>query len=109
MDCVAEVVYAEARGEGEAGMRAVTNVIYNRSKRRGKSPCIIVRQPNQFAKPRRIDRNSKAFRIAKRLSINPGRDNTNGATYFHNTSVRPKWSYNMKITLKLGNHIFYKR
>ena len=46
MDCISEVasvVYAESRGEGEQGIRAVIHVIMNRSKEQGVKPCVIVR------------------------------------------------------------------
>lgn len=107
MDCVAEVVYHEAQGEGEIGMRAVAHVIYNRAEQRGITPCQVVRQPFQFARGGYIANNS-AWRMAQRVSENPGRDITNGATYFHNLSVRPRWSYNMTVTFRFGNHIFYR-
>lgn len=112
MDCnlndVVDVVYAESRGEGETGMRAVTHVIMNRSKHQGKNPCIIVRQPNQFTRGiRRV--NDSSWKLAKRIVLNPGKDITNGATYFHNLTVRPSWSYKLRVSFRFGNHIFYSR
>lgn len=108
MDCVADTVYYEARGEGEEGMRAVAHVIYNRAKEMGVSPCIIVRIPAQFAtgpsKPR-----DKQWQIAKRISIDPGKDLTRGATYFHNRSVRPYWIKRLVVTFTHGGHIFYRK
>lgn len=109
MDCINEVVntvYYEARGEGETGMRAVAHVIYNRSKEQGKRPCIIVAQRGQFARgPSRP--NDRSWQLAKRIVQSPGRDITGGATYFHNTSVRPNW-YRLRVVFRFGNHIFYK-
>jgi spore germination cell wall hydrolase CwlJ-like protein len=108
MDCVADTIYYEARGEGEVGMRAVAHVIYNRAKEQGKNPCIIVAQPKQFArgpsKPR-----DKQWQIAKRISMNPGADITKGATYFHNLSVRPYWIRSLQVTFTWGGHIFYRK
>lgn len=111
MDCINEIastVYAEARGEGERGMRAVAHVIYNRAKEKGISPCIVVRQPKQFARgaPKPKD---KMWQIAKRISINPGVDVTKGATYFHNLTVRPYWIRSLKVSYTWGNHIFYRK
>lgn len=110
MDCineVANVVYAESRGEGEKGMNAVVHIILNRSKKQGVKPCIIVKQRNQFTKG--ISRpKDPLWQKARQMVISPGKDFTYGATYFHNHTVRPSWSYKFKITLKLGNHIFYK-
>ncbi len=107
MDCVAEVVYHEARGEGELGMRAVAHVIYNRAEERDMTPCQVVRQPFQFAISGPISNNNQ-WRVAQRVANNPGPDITHGATYFHNLSVRPRWSYNMTVTFRFGNHIFYR-
>lgn len=108
MDCVANTVYYESRGEGVDGMRAVAHVILNRAKEQGVNPCIIVRQPNQFAKgPARPK--DKLWQLAKRISINPGSDLTRGATYFHNYTVRPYWIRRLVVTLQLGGHIFYRK
>lgn len=107
MDCVADTIYYEARGESEDGMRAIAHVIYNRAKKEGVSPCIIVRRPNQFAKGPKHPKSDR-WKIAKKISINPGWDLTRGATYFHNRSVRPYWIRSLKVTFKLGAHIFYK-
>jgi N-acetylmuramoyl-L-alanine amidase len=112
MDCineVASVVYAEARGEGEIGMRAVAHVIYNRAKEKGISPCSIIRQPRQFAKG--VSRpKDKQWQIAKRISINPGPDITKGATYFHANWIRPPaWAYKLKVSFTWGAHTFYRK
>ena len=110
MDCVAETVYYEARGEGETGMRAVAHVIYNRAREQGVSPCIIVRQPNQFAPSRgKPSASNQAWRVAVRVAQNPGVDLTRGATYFHNLTVRPYWIRSLRVTFSFGGHIFYAR
>lgn len=108
MDCVADTVYYEARGEGVEGMRAVAHVILNRAEEEGVSPCIIVRRKAQFAtgpsRPR-----DKLWQIAKKISINPGKDLTRGATYFHNRSVRPYWIKRLVVSFTYGGHIFYRK
>ncbi len=110
MDCVNEVVnvaYAESRGETQQGIRSVIHVILNRAKVLGKRPCFVVKQRGQFA--RGIHRPSDPkWQEIKRLVLSPGSDITRGATYFHNLTVRPAWSYKMKVTLKLNKHIFYR-
>ena len=35
-------------------------------------------------------------------------DPTNGAIYFHNRGVRPKWSAVKERTAEIGRHIFYR-
>jgi len=110
MDCTnnfVDVVYAESRSEGVNGMKALVHVIMNRSKEQGKPPCIIIRQPKQFAKGI-ANRADPVWQVAKKLVLAPGPDITKGATYFHNLRVRPTWAYRFKVTYKFGNHIFYK-
>lgn len=109
MDCVANTVYYEARGEGEQGMRAVAHVIFNRAKKEGVSPCIIVYRPNQFKSKGGSIKDKKAWTLAKSISINPGWDFTKGATFFHNRSVKPGWSYKLRVTYSAGGHIFYRK
>lgn len=108
MDCVADTVYYEARGEGIDGMRAIAHVIYNRAKEEGVSPCIIVRRPHQFAKGPSKPKD-KQWQLAKRVSIDPGVDLTRGATFFHNRSVRPYWIRSLKVSFSWGGHIFYRK
>lgn len=110
MDCISEVVnvvYAESRGEGEQGIKAVIHVIMNRSESQGVKPCTIVKQPNQFTKGLHRPKDPVWQRV-KQLVLEPGYDFTKGAEYFHNLTVRPKWSYRFKITYRFGDHIFYK-
>lgn len=105
MDCIANTVYVESQGEGERGMRAVAHVILNRAKKLNISPCAVVNQRGQFAQGRSRP-SDKNWQLAKRISIDPGRDFTGGATHFHNLRVRPRW--NLRVVFRFGNHIFYK-
>lgn len=110
MECineVASVIYAESRGETERGMRAVAHVIFNRAKEQGKKPCFIVKQPKQFAKGI-YKPSDPLWQLARKKVLNPGRDLTNGATYFHNRTVRPYWIKSVNVTFAYREHIFYK-
>jgi len=110
VDCineVANVAYYEARAS-EANMRAVVHVIINRAKERGVSTCLIVRERNQFATRGKIVEKDK-WQLAKRIVLQPGKDLTKGATFFHNLSVKPYWSYTLRVTYRVGGHIFYAK
>ena len=53
------------------------------------------------------------FQVASMIAITTlaGRveDNTDGATHFHNPNVSsPSWRHEMKRTLRVGNHDFYR-
>ena len=89
-------------------MRAVVHVILNRAKERGVSTCIIVKERNQFATRGKIVEWDR-WQIAKKIVLQPGKDITNGATFFHNLTVKPRWSYTLKITYRVGGHIFYAK
>lgn len=99
--CLEKTVYAEARSEPLVGQLAVAHVILNRAKKYKKSVCTIVHQPGQFAVAGKLP---KSFTVS---SI--GKDPTNGALYFHNTSVRRpmSWPRRIKFKIKIGNHLFY--
>ena len=104
---MANVAYYEARAS-ENNMRAVVHVILNRAKERGVSTCIIVKERNQFATRGKIVEWDR-WQIAKKIVLQPGKDITNGATFFHNLTVKPRWSYTLKITYRVGGHIFYAK
>jgi spore germination cell wall hydrolase CwlJ-like protein len=116
--CLARNIYYEARGEGEAGMRAVAHVTLNRVR----SPlfkntiCGVVHQPYQFSWVRMEKSNPRGStwemsqRIAEEVYLgqDPG-DNTGGATYFHSKSVRPSWTRRLTYTVTIGRHVFYSQ
>ena len=122
--CLSEALYFEARGETVKGQFAVAEVILNRVKsaRFPDSVCGVIRQGTgkryqcQFtytcdghkeviAEPRAFERVSKVAR-----TILDGRVPalTDGATHYHTTSVRPRWSRVYTRTAKIGVHIFYR-
>lgn len=110
MECVdtaASVVYAEARGETEIGLRAVAHVLLNRAKEQKKPICQVAKQRGQFAKGlyRPKDPN---WQLAKKLVLTPGRDITGGALFFHNNTVKPYWIRKVKVSFKYNKHTFYR-
>lgn len=106
VECVAAAIYHEARGEGDIGQRAIAHVILNRAKKRGMTPCQIIRQPGQFHFKMRGSYSGGDWYKAYRIASNPGADPTYGAHFFHNKSVNPRWKLKRTVTIK--NHIFYK-
>lgn len=116
LECLAEALYFEARGEGRQGQTAVAEVILNRveSKRFPSNICAVVNQPSQFSYTiggRKAIRNKNAYQrvltVAQEALDGMPRALTNGATYFHTTSVRPNWSHRFFRTATIGRHIFY--
>ena len=123
--CLAEALYFEARGEPMKGQVAVAEVILNRvdSKRYPNTICGVVQQgqhrrnacqfsyncdgrANKITELKVFDRLGK---IAWSMMQGTPRKLTQGAEYYHNTSVRPRWSRKLHLTAKIGSHIFYRR
>lgn len=117
LDCMAEALYFEARGEGRKGQAAVAEVILNRvkSSRFPNSVCGVINQRSQFSYTiggRKTIRNRGIYLRVRQVAENAlsgGTGNlTNGATYFHTPAVRPAWSRRFQRTVQIGRHIFYR-
>lgn len=122
---LALAMFAEASGEGQAGMKAVGRVILNRSEKRGKSIKDVVLQPKQFsafnpgdpnrrrmekAEERRDPVFMKAVQIADRLLSGDEPDPTGGADHYFNPRLAPNASWPKKFitTAEIGNHRFMR-
>lgn len=122
-DCLTQAVYYEARGEGTEGMRAVAQVILNRTRNPNypNSICAVVYQgANQhgcqfsFACDGASDK--PVHSVAWRRSRSVAEAALNGyvmksvgsATSFHTTSVHPAWAAAMQRVAVIGSHIFYQ-
>jgi spore germination cell wall hydrolase CwlJ-like protein len=123
--CLAQVMYFEARGEGEAGERAVAEVILHRLSEgsHGNTLCNVVYEGStqtfcQFSfvcdgsldKPLLPEPWRVAQVMAARILAGQGvpTNATDGATFFHSVSVRPSWAPRMERVARIGNHIFYR-
>lgn len=122
--CLSEALYFEARGETVKGQFAVAEVIMNRVKS-GRFPgslCGVINQGTgkkygcQFtytcdgykeviAEPRAFSRVSK---VASAILDGKAPKLTDGATHYHTTAVRPKWSRVYTKTARIGDHLFYR-
>ncbi len=126
LQCLAEAVYFESRGEDTRGQFAVAEVILNRVDSRSfpKTVCSVVMQGTapgkrsgcQFSyacdgKADRIVNRAafvKALKISRIMLSGRPRIITDGATHFHTTAVRPKWAKRLTETARIGDHIFYR-
>lgn len=124
-ECLSEALYFEARGETVKGQFAVAEVILNRvdSARFPNTVCGVVNQGTgrkfacQFTytcdgRAERIG-NPTAYenvgKVARASLAGAPRALTSGATYYHTTSVRPRWSRKFRRTASIGVHRFYRR
>lgn len=122
--CLAEALYFEARGETVKGQFAVAEVILNRVKSAQfpNTLCGVIKQGTgrkyqcQFTYTcdgyKEVINEKKAYqRVAKvaRAALDGLRTElTEGATYYHTTAVRPRWSRTFTNTTRIGVHLFYR-
>jgi spore germination cell wall hydrolase CwlJ-like protein len=122
-DCLADVMYFEARSDGVRGEEAVAEVVLNRT-HDGNYPttiCGVVRQglasgscQFSYVCDPHAHREAAAWAAARRLAeeIMSGHvqleDITGGATSYHADYVDPGWT-DMVETAHIGNHIFFRR
>ncbi len=122
---LALTAWGEARGDGIATMEAICHVILNRVAD-DRWPDIIrevVEQPGQFAawsidgpnlvKMLAVTLDNSIFREAYSAALRAigdrANDPTGGAThYFANYIDKPSWAEDMRVTLRVGTHIFMK-
>jgi spore germination cell wall hydrolase CwlJ-like protein len=114
VNCVAEAVYYEARGEPIEGRIAVANVVMNRMRSSGHTACSVIWKARQFAwvgvrKPI-TDKEawSDAVEIAALVYTGLITDQVDGATHFVTRAEANylPWFEGYRLGLLIGNHIF---
>jgi hypothetical protein len=120
-EVLAAVLLAEARGEGELGMRAVAEVVRRRADAKGVS-MLSVLKPGAFSSLNGTNRDAllrrfqghalfpKALEIARLAYNRPEElgDLTRGANHFTHKRERPYWSAGLRPVVVIGNHAFYR-
>lgn len=120
LDCLAQVIYFEARGEIKAGQVAVAQVVLNRvhSPKFPNTIKEVVWQPYQFSytndglHERMVDvaAKAKAYNVAH-FVLDYGQyfDSMEGADhYFAHKLVDPSWKHGMMFIARVGDHSFYR-
>lgn len=121
IECLARNAYFEARGEGRAGIEAVTHVVINRTKQPKwpSTPCGVVYQRTRgscqfsWVCTRNSIRDQRLYAYCRdlvaRIYLQRPYDPTRGATFFHGISVPGYWfRNNLRVTYRSGGHIFYR-
>jgi spore germination cell wall hydrolase CwlJ-like protein len=115
LELMARVVAAEARGESDAGQRAIAWVAINRldePETFGRTLTRVLLAPGQFAKPVPIADNSPAYLKAMlatlKAVLGEGGDPSRGSLYFFKTDMRPwpAWAKHMQTRAVIGKHTF---
>ena len=116
-DIVTATIILEAGGEYHVGaLEAVYEVIMTRAKKRNKTAAQVCLQKWQFSCwngmviEDQIKKAKKHPRWAIAQNILGKTTNfTNGADHYHADYIDdPYWAKSMKVTVKIGKHIFYK-
>lgn len=123
MDIVPITIWRESRGEGEAGMIAVAEVIHNRTKTKGQGwptdPEQVCMQDFQFSSWNNRDSNrnlypkpnDSQYEMAVSIWYHPEKhatkpDPTNGATFYRNVATAGPFPSQYQVTAVIGNHTF---
>lgn len=122
--CLAEAVYYEARSETTAGQKAVAEVILNRvkSKHYPNNICGVVYQgaerstgcqftftcDGSMAKMPQGKLWTRSQNVATLALTGAMGHVTGGATHYHTTDVYPHWAPNMRPTVLIDSHQFYR-
>jgi hypothetical protein len=127
-ECLAEVMYYEARGEGIEGEKAVAEVVLQRTRDRD-YPSTVCGVTYDGVQP---DRRDCQFSFACDGTLRRPKDRyawqrvrlladkiltgvvrlsgqTGQAVAYHNVDVTPGWAQTMLKTAQIGNHVFYRR
>lgn len=122
--CLSEAVYYEARSETRSGQKAVAEVVLNRvgSKHFPDTVCGVVYEGSerrtgcqfsftcdgsmtQAPKGRAWKRSQDVAQLVLTGGVKPF---TNRATHYHTTAVNPHWSGSLRMTRRVGSHVFYR-
>lgn len=130
-ECLAEVLYYEARGEGMEGQKAVAEVVLQRTRDHG-YPGTICGVVYEGARQHRTSNRGCQFSFACDGALHQPKERTSWARVrklaeaivsgavklagetghaiaYHNIDVRPAWAETMVETAQIGNHVFYRR
>jgi spore germination cell wall hydrolase CwlJ-like protein len=124
LQCLAQAVYYEARGESAAGQQAVAQVVLNRVRSPAfpKTVCAVVFQGASvghgcqfsFACDGSMDdrREPAAWRRAEAVATHAlggfVMAEVGKATHFHASRLGPDWSLGMVRVAQVGLHVFYR-
>ena len=119
MQCLAQAVYFESRGEPLSGQLAVAQVVINRAESSlfPDDYCSVVTQRAQFSFVRAgaipaPKTSSAAWQKAKAIARIAHQDlwhsEADDALYFHAHSVKPRWARSKTARATIDSHIFYR-
>ena len=123
--CLAENIYWEGRSEPPEGQRAIAYVVLNRMAHPAfpNTVCDVVRGGGERSRGEcqfswwcdglsDAIKDQEAWRralITARSVLNSSDgDPTNGAVFYHATTVTPEWTKERHIVARIGSHLYYR-
>ena len=109
VECIADAVYWESRGEPLAAQIGVASTILNRGR-----PCQVIREPRQFSyrlKKRRVRTEPRAWEQSCEVAllVSSGAIGRYDSTHFHDTSAAPWWTKGMTFLGQAGSMKFWRK
>jgi|SRR5690554_2476933 len=119
LNCLAEAIYHEARGESFSGQLYVGFVIRNRveSKYFPNDFCSVIKEPWQFSYNHVLNSFEMVDKKAKELAEQAAYmvltvdkvPISEHVFYYHTKDIKPNWDYQkIQEYTTIGNHIFYE-
>jgi N-acetylmuramoyl-L-alanine amidase len=127
LQCLAENVYFEARGEPTAGQYAVAEVTLNRTRAPNfpHTICAVVHESRWDPTRHRLVADfswtelgdispgdgpawKRAMTVASAAYDDDPDPVVPGALFYHSTNVRPAWAKTKEPIAKIGHHVFYR-
>lgn len=116
INCMVRTAIAEAENQTDGAKTGVLYTIHNRAKQRHKSYCSIVNEKSQFSHRKirwlSLHKGStsyrKVYQLAEAVMNERIKDVTNGATFFHDDSLKRNPFRRVVRTIKLDNMVFYR-
>lgn len=106
VQCVAETLYSEARGEEYKGIVSVGNTIVNRHKKLKKKICTIVK--TAYTQKRIIHKDKEKFYIIARDVLYKRTKNFVGERDSFDSYKHRYYKHKNHTTVKIGHHYFYQ-
>lgn len=114
LECMVRVSLAEGENQTKKTKIGIMYTIHNRVKDKAfksKSHCTIANSRGQFShrKVKRSKKHIELMNLAKLVVLEYIKDPTDGATFFHDDSLKRNPFRHTARTVQLDNMLFYKR
>lgn len=122
LECLATIIFFEARDQPLLGQYAVASVVMNRvtSERWPNDICSVMKQKDQFSfysdgqsdniedyTDNKLDWKAAAEARMVALKVFEKKETGTTTTHYHSVNVLPSWAKHYKLNGQIGDHLFY--